>query len=565
MKSNNTMKPYITKAALCLLMAISIVFSLATVVSASGSTTISTTAEEFGEAPCTVKVDVGSSFSDAAVVSINGNGQETGAVVDEGYIEFYVTEHGGFTVKDTGETVESMSLTGNLESTSPEVTCRGAGNGTAEQPLTILADFANLASDVQKLQATWKSFNVFAGFDTTGTTARDTSSVKKILVEDRDTETGRLLGSFYIDGALWEVTQSADKGPYYMNYLLDPADEYITSGYALDNHYSYTSNAVGGAERKELALELLKSVRDSDDSALFVQSRLREYAGPITYTIYVGDLGKFESGDTVGITYLLGSSNRNIYHGIKPDFETLLEEEPTYSQYYQDVNLTAVVDEDGYLTFTLYNGGYFALTRVTGSDTAAVWEMPDYSDIDNETDSSTGDIYFTDVPLKHWAYIDIYAMAQEGIINGYSDGTFKPSGNITRAEFVKLLITALNIQVQTGDTDFNDVQGHWAGDYIYTACKLGITSGLSDTEFGVNERITREQMVVMICKAKDITPFSTDGFTDDEQVSDWAKGYIGACADAKYVSGYEDGSFRPQNVLTRAEAAAVIHKIYNIG
>ncbi len=560
------MKGKICRVGLTLFTALLLMFIFTLSALAAGSAKITTTAEQYGAAPCTVKVDVGSYFDDAAVVGIQGEGQTTGAVVDEGYIEFYLTKHGSFTVSDTGKTVVSMTLTDNLGSQSTDNDAyKGTGNGMKEKPLTVLADFANLASDVKKLQATWKGYNVFAGFDTVGTTARNSGAVKKILVEDRDETTGKLLGSFYVDGSQWQATQEADKGPYYMNYLLDPTDEYITSGYALDNHYSYTGNAAGGEERRTSALKLIKSVRDSKDSALFVQSRLRDYAGPITFKIYVGGLGKFEPGDTVGIAYLLGSSNRNVYHGIKPDLATLLADEPTYSKYYQDAGLTSIVDTDGYLSFTLYNGGYFALSKVTGGSSGTVWKMPDYSGVSSDDSTSAAEVYFSDVPIKHWAYVDIYAMAQEGVISGYADGTFKPFGNITKGEFLKLLLTVLNKTIQSGESGFTDADNSWAKDYVYTACQLGIVSDANGGAFGVNEDINREQVAVMICKAKSLPPLATDGFNDDDQISSWAKGYIGACKAGKYISGDADGNFRPQVLLTRAEAAAVIHKINNLG
>jgi hypothetical protein len=559
-------------ALMALTLALALILGLAPRASAAEGVVITTGAEQYGPAPCLVRADVSGLFADASIVSIRSadapeGGQITAAVADRGFIEFYVRAHGTFALADTGETVSSMTLTGNLESTSAaEKSYKGAGSGTAEDPLTVLADFANLSSNVKKLQATWKSFNVFAGFDLEGTeTVRDGAAVRKILVEDRDEATGRLLGSFYIDGALWDVTPGDRKGPYYLNYILDPGDEDLTSGYALDNHFSYTSNAPGGEERRAAALDLIKRVRDSRDSVLFLLSRLRDFGGPLAFKIYVGDTGKLNPGDKVAVAYLLGSSNRNIYHGIKPDIQTLLAEESTYGKYYQDAGLTAIVDPEGYLSFTLYNGGYFALAKITGDAADMVWGTPDFSNITGETTAGTREVYFTDVPIKHWAYIDIYAMAQEGIIGGYENGQFRPEAGITRAEFLKLLLSALKTPIRQGSGGFADAERHWAKDYIHTAHELGYVSGISETAFGVNDSITREQMAVILCRAKSLSPLSADGIGDGDRVSSWARGYIGACMAAKYVTAGDDGSFRPGDNLTRAEAAAVIHKIYNIG
>ena len=337
------------------------------VVFGSGHTKMFTTDEmRYGKVPAVIKAEVKGEFPNASIVNIEGEGKKTAAVVDSGGISFYVERHGIYKITDTGKNVASQSIQGNLESVTPgQVAYKGAGNGTLEEPLTVLADFANLSSAVKKLQVTWKGYNVYAGYDLAGTAPLNQSAVKKVLVEDRDEITGKLIGSFYLDGALWKPTQEANKGPYYMNYMLDPTDEYLTAGYALDNHYNYTENSAGGKEKMTEALVRLKAVRDSKDSVLFLQTRLRDFAGPITFKIDVSGLKKFKQGDKVAIRYLLGSSNRNVYHGTKPSAEVLLADESTYSKYYQDKGVTAVVDSEGYLTYTLYNGGYFALTKVT--------------------------------------------------------------------------------------------------------------------------------------------------------------------------------------------------------
>lgn len=169
-------------------------------------------------------------------------------------------------------------------------------------------------------------------------------------------------------------------------------------------------------------------------------------------------------------------------------------------------------------------------------------------------------VTLTDI-AGHWAQADIQKLFEAGAISGYPDKSFKPNNNITRAEFAVTLVKALNLAPQSGKV-FNDTANHWAKDFIATAQAYGIISGYSDTEFGPNDKITREQMAVMVVKAADLT--ATDNaktFTDSAKVSAWAKDAVIAASSNGIISGYPDGSFKPQANATRAEAVTIIVKI----
>jgi len=168
-------------------------------------------------------------------------------------------------------------------------------------------------------------------------------------------------------------------------------------------------------------------------------------------------------------------------------------------------------------------------------------------------------INFTDV-AGHWAEEDINRLLSLGAVNGYTDGSFKPDNPMSRAEFVTVLVKAFQLDGQ-GGRFYDDTVEHWAKDYIAVAAGFDIVNGYSDTIFGPDDYITREQIAVMICRAAGI-PFLDEetSFADWDSTSGWAKGAVAAAARDKIINGYPDNTFHPGNSATRAEAAAVVVK-----
>lgn len=159
----------------------------------------------------------------------------------------------------------------------------------------------------------------------------------------------------------------------------------------------------------------------------------------------------------------------------------------------------------------------------------------------------------------HWAEKTIAELVASGAIGGYPDGTFKPDQGISRAEFATIVVKAFQLPEKTGKV-FEDTANHWAKNFIATAAANGIVSGYSDTTFGPNDHITREQMAVMIVKAAKLVESQGKTFVDTDKVSDWAKNAVVTASGKNIMSGYPDNTFRPKNNATRAEAATVIIK-----
>lgn len=163
----------------------------------------------------------------------------------------------------------------------------------------------------------------------------------------------------------------------------------------------------------------------------------------------------------------------------------------------------------------------------------------------------------------HWAQATIQKWMDESRISGYPDGSFKPEANITRAEFVKLVNSIIDYDVQ-GTISYADVKsGDWYYNSIGIAQEIGYISGYSKNEFGPNDNITREQAATILSRVEYLgeNKDAAQKFGDKSNMSSWAVGAIGAASEVGYINGYENGSFKPLNKLTRAEAITMLDNI----
>ncbi|MCL6612794.1 MAG: S-layer homology domain-containing protein [Peptococcaceae bacterium] len=158
----------------------------------------------------------------------------------------------------------------------------------------------------------------------------------------------------------------------------------------------------------------------------------------------------------------------------------------------------------------------------------------------------------------HWSEAAVKSLLQSGAVSGYPDGTFRPDSKITRAEFAALLVKAFKLQIKAGKV-FDDTSGHWSRDIVSTAWAYGIASGYSDSSFGPDDPVTREQMAAMVVKAAKLVPVNGQAvFADSADISGWAREAVAAAAGKGIIKGYPDLTFKPRGNATRAEAVAVI-------
>ncbi|WP_254790368.1 Ig-like domain repeat protein [Paenibacillus sp. OK003] len=164
----------------------------------------------------------------------------------------------------------------------------------------------------------------------------------------------------------------------------------------------------------------------------------------------------------------------------------------------------------------------------------------------------------------HWAEVNIQKAIALGIINGYTDGTFKPNTTVTRAEFAVMLMNALKPQFQSEGaaltfTDEPQIAA-WAREAVAQAVTAGIITGYQDGAFHPNDPITRAEMAVMLAKSsgKLIEGSATTRFADDKAIVAWARGSILSVQQSGLMQGKGNNHFAPQDNTTRAEAVTVL-------
>ena len=174
---------------------------------------------------------------------------------------------------------------------------------------------------------------------------------------------------------------------------------------------------------------------------------------------------------------------------------------------------------------------------------------------------------FNDIESVSWARDSIEALARRGVINGKADKIFAPNDTVTREEFVKMVVLALNITAEDTSCDFTDVRDDaWYKEYVGKAVRSGLVNGRGDGTFGVGESITRQDIAVILwngIKSKAESKSAAE-FIDNDDVSDYAKEAVNAMRYLNIIDGYDDNTFRPNNAATRAEAAKLLYKAVQI-
>lgn len=189
------------------------------------------------------------------------------------------------------------------------------------------------------------------------------------------------------------------------------------------------------------------------------------------------------------------------------------------------------------------------------------------SDTQPSQDTKTDEkVTFNDIDGVSWAKDAIETLAEKKIISGFDDGSFRPNENITRAEFAKLIVCAFGLYDEIAECGFDDTDASkWHYKYIASAYKNGIVSGISETSFGADSFISRQDMAVMVSRALNKANKPKDAvrkteFDDFAEISDYAKDDVKTLADMGVISGIGT-SFAPYENATRAQTAVIIFAV----
>jgi len=176
--------------------------------------------------------------------------------------------------------------------------------------------------------------------------------------------------------------------------------------------------------------------------------------------------------------------------------------------------------------------------------------------------------YFTDLGSVPWAENAIKSLYDKNIISGKTATTFCPNDNITRAEFVKLVVGVLDCYDRTATVKFSDVsEKDWYYPYVASAVLKSIISGRADNTFGGNDKITREDMMVILYRgiistyAMVVKTDITNQIADFDEISDYAKNSVLMLSNLGIVSGKGNNIFAPKDFATRAEASVMIYNL----
>ena len=234
-------------------------------------------------------------------------------------------------------------------------------------------------------------------------------------------------------------------------------------------------------------------------------------------------------------------------------------------KYGKSVNVTKSTTSDG-ITLTLPSGtildgsSYYTITVTDSKGSAKTNYSVTLKDKSGNTASGETDAS---------GQLILSAAEHKAYIVGYDDGEFKPENNMTRAEaaaiFARNIADRKSENISSGKSSFTDVNSNlWYNNSIAYLEKYNIISGYTDGTFRPEEQITRAEFVTMCMRFydmfEDITVSDKNIFNDVPK-SHWAAGYICNAIAMKWIEGYADGTFKPDSNITRAEVVAIVNHV----
>lgn len=226
------------------------------------------------------------------------------------------------------------------------------------------------------------------------------------------------------------------------------------------------------------------------------------------------------------------------------------------------ISTAVVVNKDGTLRHVptkvqKNDGKYYAIIN---SLTNSIYEVIYYP---VEFDDTNG----------HWAKQTINDMASRMILKGVDRNHYLPDAQITRAEFAAIVVKALGLEITTSENSFADVKpSDWYCGVIQTAVEYGIIAGYEDGAFRPNDKITREQAMLIVSRTMKMTDLDSNlsdnevntillNYSDVDNLSEYAKTGVAGCIKTETVLGRTENELAPKALITRAEAAVILQRL----
>ena len=416
------------------------------------------------------------------------------------------------------------------------------------------------------------------------------------------------------------VTYSKNIHKLTVNYVYTDKSEAATShveDIAFGESYSVTSPTITGYT-PDIAV-VSGTMPDEDVTVTVVYTKKAEEVK--TYKVFYYVDGKLyrefdeKAGDTVDVLAKLRDKTNYTFKGwylespkdlpIRFGRFTMPEENVIFYGYYEFDSIDIPIIKDGYIrieknliapndfsgstvfTFDIYKDGnddddYYTTVKVAAGDFEKI-KVPTgvyyIYEVDAEeagytlisaSDAQNNRIVVEGGKTRTVTFKNVYTEEAKletedhfGYIIGYPDGTVKPQGNITRAEiatiFFRLLTDDARDYYWSQTNDFTDVSADdWFNNAISTLANAGILSGYEDGSFRPNAAITRAELVKIAVSFYDSDAAEDSDFSDVE--GHWADMFINAAYGRGFISGYGDGTFKPDQAVTRAEAMKIINR-----
>lgn len=176
----------------------------------------------------------------------------------------------------------------------------------------------------------------------------------------------------------------------------------------------------------------------------------------------------------------------------------------------------------------------------------------------------------------HWSGALVAALEAKGIVNGDELGRFEPDAPLTRAQLAKMLVLGLGFAedaqlLSRYPSRFEDVPVyHWGKGHIESLAEIGLTQGYADGSFHPNDPVTRAQLAVMLVRAAGLQEQArllggaVTPYTDDRAVPSWARGEVALATKKGLVTGFPDGTFKPDQSVTRAEGSTILLRLLDL-